>query len=348
MKLGVMQRATNLFLLLLYAKIFKKRIPVKVALQVTKYCNMNCSYCYTNFETYKEVKEKTTEEIFKVIDEFYSRGTRWIWFLGGEPMMRKDFGEIIEYATRKGVFCDMNSNGILINEKNIHMVKKLDAVCISLDGDEESNDFYRGKGSYQKALTAIKLLRAHNVKVRLHSILTKKTWTKLDHMVALSQKLGTIFNYCEVQLSNPDPDDHVLSEQETREFYDKYLAYKKRGYPIMHSVPVIEYMMKWPKKGCSLIYTDEVSRYPKDSYVRCLSGDLSVWYDLDGHLYSCPGTWNDGLNCNEVGFKKAWDYLGNRKCISCKCIGITEIHMLLGLHKQSIIHGLKNVWTLTR
>jgi MoaA/NifB/PqqE/SkfB family radical SAM enzyme len=263
-------------------------------------------------------------------------------------MMRKDFGEIIEYATRKGIVCDMNSNGTLINDKNIDTVKKLDTLCISLDGDEESNDFYRGKGSYQKAVEAVKLLREHNVKVRLHSILTKRTFKKLDHMVKLSRELGTNFNYCEVLLHDPDMADHVLDEEESREFYRRYLEYKERGAPIMHPVAAIQYMMKWPKKDGTLIYRDEASKYPKNSYVPCLSGDLLCFYDLDGRVYSCPGTWDDGLNCNEVGFKKAWDYLAKRKCISCKCIGAVEQHLLTGLHPQSLIHSLKNVWALKR
>lgn len=341
--MGTLWRATNLFSSLLYAKIFKKRLPVRVALQVTKYCNMSCSYCYANFETYKHVKEKTTEEIFRWIDDLYSHGTRGLWFLGGEPMMRKDFGEIIEYATRKGIFCDMNSNGVLINEKNIDTVKKLDAACISLDGDEESNDFYRGKNSYQKAVEAIKLLRKNKVKVRLHSILTKRTWKKLDYMAELAKELGVTLGYCEVLLNDPDGDDHILNEQEHNEFYKKYLSYKRRGYPIWHSVRAIEYMLKWPKKDGRLIFRDETSKYPKNTFVPCLLGDLECMCDLDGKIYACPGTWEDGLNSNEVGFQKAWDYLANRKCAACRCISATELHMVLGLQPNSLLDAFKNV-----
>jgi len=130
------------------------------------------------------------------------------------------------------------------------------------------------------------------------------------------------------------------------QFYQKYHAYKKQGYPIMHSLSTIEYMMRWPKKGDRLIYKDEASKYPKNSFVPCVAGELECFYDMDGQLYSCPGTWNNGLNCNEVGFQKAWDYLSTRKCAGCKCIGATELNMVLGLHPQSIIHGIKSVLSL--
>jgi MoaA/NifB/PqqE/SkfB family radical SAM enzyme len=308
---------------------------------------MKCTYCYANFQTYQNVKEKTTEQICSVIDELHSYGTRGLWFLGGEPMMRKDLGVIIDYAQSRGMFCDMNSNGVLINEKNIDIVKKLDGVCISLDGDEESNDYYRGEGSYQKAIAAIKLLKEQNVTVRLHSILTKRTWQKLDHMAKLSKELGIMFNYCEVLLNDPDREDHILNEQESKEFYKKYLDYKKRGYPIMHSLPAIEYIIHWPKKEGNLIYRDEASRYPRNSFLPCVYGSLECFYDLDGQVYSCPGTWDDGLNANVVGFKKAWDYLAQRQCIACRCMSAVQLRMVLGLNMKSLMYGIKQVISLS-
>lgn len=346
MDVGLLRRASNMFAALAYARLSGKRIPVRVALQVTKYCNMNCSYCYADFKTYKTVSEKTTGEICTLIDKLYSYGTRGIWFLGGEPMMRKDFGAIIDHAQGKGMFCDMNSNGTLINKDNIDIVRKLDGICISLDGDEESNDFYRGKGSYAKAVSAIKLMREHGIKVRLHCILTKRTWRKLDHMARLSRELGVMFNYCEVLLSNPDRDDHILSNEEAMEFYRAYRDYKKRGYPIMHSLPAIEYAMNWPKKEGNLLYKEERSSYPRDSYVPCVCGDLDCFYDLDGRVYSCPGTWNDGLNADEVGFQKAWEYLAQRKCTACRCMSAVQLKMVMGLEMKSLFYGLKKVLSL--
>ena len=347
LRLGTLKRSFNVFSMLLYAKIFRKRIPVRIAFQLTTKCNMRCTYCYANFDTYKHLKDLTKEQIFGLFDEFYSKGCRWIWFLGGEPMVRKDFGEIIDYAQKKGMFCDMNSNGVLINENNIDIVKKLDAVCVSVDGNEESNDFYRGQGSFKKEIEAIKLLRKHGVKVRLHSILTRKSYKGLDDMVKMAKELDVTFNYCEVLRENRE-EDHYLTPEQHKEFYDKYLAYKKQGAPIIHSVKTIEYMMKWPKKEGDLIYTEEKDKYNKKDYVKCVSGDLQMFFDVDGRMYACNGTWENGLSYFDVGFDKAWDYLKERKCVSCKCIGMVELHTLLDLHVNSIFSGIKNILRLQR
>ena len=114
------------------------------------------------------------------------------------------------------------------------------------------------------------------------------------------------------------------------------------------SIPTIEYMRKWPKKGDTLIYKDEASKYPKGSYVPCVSGDLQCFFDVDGRIYACNGTWDDGFSYNEVGFKKAWNYLKDRKCVGCKCIGMTELHSLLDLYPESIINGVKNILRLQK
>ena len=337
-----MLRSANFFRSLLVARILNRRIPLRVGLQLTKYCNMRCNYCYADFETYEAAEELSTGEVFKIVDDLYAQGCRWIWFLGGEPMMRKDFGAIIDYAHSKGIFCDMNSNGVLINESNISTVKKLDGVAISIDGDEETNDYYRGRGMYKKAIDAVKLLTDHGVSVRIHSILTRKTAAKLDRVVENCRQLGVTFNYCEVLRKEKD-DDHVLPQQEYETFYKQYLDYKKKGAPIMHSIADIEYMLKWPKYNGTVIHHAECTQYDQKKYVPCLSGDLLCFLDLDGRIYACNGTWGNGLNYHEVGFKKAWDFLADKECVGCKCIGMTSLHGIFGLSRQSLLHAFMSV-----
>lgn len=325
---------------LLYAKIFRKNIPIRVGLQITKYCNLKCSYCYVNFNTYKNINEITLEEIFIFIDKLYDYGTRWIWFLGGEPLSRDDFGEIIDYVHSKGMFCDMNSNGLFVNEKSIKAIKKLDMVSFSLDGNKEITDYYRGRGVYDALLRNVEILKKHNVNVRFHSILTKKTAATLPDMVKLSNKLKAPFNYCEVLRKEREP-EHILSDKESENFYKSYYMYKKQGALIANSLAAIKYMLNWPKKGGDIIYKNEASKYK--NYMPCYYPELTCTLDLDGKLYSCHGSWDEGLNINEVGVEEAHKYLLDKKeCISCKCIGIIELNLFLTLSMKNLLNTLVN------
>ncbi|MCG8429818.1 MAG: radical SAM protein, partial [Candidatus Omnitrophica bacterium] len=301
MSKGVRRRSFEVIKQLALARFLRRRIPVKVVLQVTKHCPMRCNYCYTDFDAYNGLKDKTTKEVCAIIDDIYGRGARWLHLLGGEPTVRPDLGEIVDYAHGKNMFVDMNSNGILINERNVRDVLKLDAVAISIDGDEESNDYYRGRGNYRKALEAVKLLRKHGMQVRIHAILTRRTARKLDHMVKLAGEFDTSFNYAEVSHKQPDADDPILTGAEAEEFYAKYIDYKKKGAPIAYSLAAMQYRRRWPKTEDLIMRRDEAHTFPADTYVRCLSGDIQCFLDIDGRMYACNGTWGDGLNVNEVG-----------------------------------------------
>lgn len=342
-----MLRSANFFKSLLAARLLGRRVPLRVGLQLTKYCNMRCGYCYVDFEKYKSAKELTILEIFGVIDELYARGCRWIWFLGGEPMMRDDFGEIIDYVHKKMMFCDMNSNGVLISESNLNIVKKLDGVAISIDGSEETNDFYRGSGMYKKAMDAVKLLKRNGVSVRIHSILTRRTAATLDEVARSCRELGVAFNFCEVLKKESDADD-VLSADEHATFYRRYLSHKKNGAPIIQSMEDIQYMLDWPKAHGTVIYKDERGNYNPRKYVSCLSGDLLGFLDLSGELYACNGTWGSGLNYHEAGFERAWDYLSQRDCVSCRCVGMTSLNNIFGLSGHAILNAFLNVAKIKR
>ena len=76
-------------------KFGRAKIPFRYFLELTYRCNLNCPYCYVGCERNKN--ELTTKEWKKVIDQlpFYSIAT----LVGGEPLLRKDFIDILKYHT---------------------------------------------------------------------------------------------------------------------------------------------------------------------------------------------------------------------------------------------------------
>ena len=72
-------------------------LPMRYFFELTHRCNLKCPYCYLNSKKVKE--EMSTRQWLKVIDEipFYSLVT----LVGGEPLIREDFGEIFEAVSKK-------------------------------------------------------------------------------------------------------------------------------------------------------------------------------------------------------------------------------------------------------
>jgi len=85
-----------------------------------------------------------------------------IQFVGGEPLMRRDIFELIEFTSGKGFSTTMTTNGYMIDRVTAKRIvdSGLTTLVLSLDSfKEETHDFLRGqKGAYRKAMEALDIL----------------------------------------------------------------------------------------------------------------------------------------------------------------------------------------------
>ncbi|MDF1800671.1 MAG: radical SAM protein [Planctomycetota bacterium] len=186
--------------------------PIHMFLEVTYRCNLRCNFCqYLDIikgevKTVGPVKEFTTDEIKKAIDEF-PKG-RLITFSGGETLARKDFKEILAYAS-KDHRTHIISNGALIKpevaELYVELAPKhpwqngLVLVGISLEGtDPERHDEVVGrKGSWQKTIDGIQnLVRLRKEsgkkfpKFNMKMVVTKDTIHGMVDFMQMADDLG--------------------------------------------------------------------------------------------------------------------------------------------------------------
>lgn len=328
---------------MLFAKVSRKRIPLRVEIHITKMCNLRCIHCYTDFQKLKDVKEPSTQEWKALIDELYGCGLRWLRFLGGEPLMRDDIGELIDHCHQKGIVCDLNTNGYFLKKK-VKELKNLSSICISIDGDRESNDKVRGKGCYDRIIEAIEVANKNNLLVRLHGVLMRYTMNSLEHLLELAKKYNVSFNLSEA--AKPDMSDPglLLNETERIEFYTKFINYKKQGWPILNSISAMEEVLNWPFGEKRVIYPEDLKGL-RNRFTRCQQTITSCIIDTDGTVSSCTGRWGEGLNCFEHGFKKAWDYLGeNTKCLTCLHLGYIELSKFITLDRATLSNALKKLY----
>src|SRR5699024_9674435 len=88
----------------------KQRRPV-VVWNLTKQCNLYCSHCYAAADTETADGELTTEEGKRVLDDLADYGVPVVLFSGGEPLVRDDLPELIEYADASGIRPVLSTNG---------------------------------------------------------------------------------------------------------------------------------------------------------------------------------------------------------------------------------------------
>ncbi len=151
-----------------------ERRPI-VVWNITRTCNLKCVHCYNDSGVGKPSNEVTTEKAKAVLDDLASYGVPSVLFSGGEPLMRPDLFELMEYAVSKGLRVVISTNGTLIDEDKARRIKELGVsyVGISLDGMGPINDKFRGvEGAFERTVTGIRNCQRAGVRVGLRLTLT--------------------------------------------------------------------------------------------------------------------------------------------------------------------------------
>ena len=152
-------------------------------LYLTNKCNLQCPHCYM-FSGKANENELSTEEVINLILNYknIAHGKR-ITLSGGEPSVRRDFVEIIKFASNIGLEVKILSNGVLLTSNIIaDIAQYLNSVQISIDGySEESNATIRGDGHFQKSLDAVDALVSYGIET---SIAITPSWDLLKSNMA--------------------------------------------------------------------------------------------------------------------------------------------------------------------
>jgi len=276
-------------------------------------------------------------------------GTKLIHLEGGEPLLRDDIGTLVNYIKDKNMLCRMNSNGYLVSKK-IDEIKRLDSLCISLDGDEESNDKNRGKGSYKKIIEAIKTAKAHGLSVLTSTTLTSNNIENgsIEHVLNLAREMGfgSQFNFLYEQTTdNTDDPACRVREDAIKKALIKLIDYKKKGWPVFYSMATYNNAINWPASYNVKKFTLRNPSPPGFKYIDCYMGKLMCFIDGDGKVYPCGehiGTF-PALNILDVGFKTAWENIAKRKeCYTCYNTCFNEYNEVFSVKPGVIWNNFRN------
>ncbi|MHC4617040.1 MAG: radical SAM protein [Planctomycetota bacterium] len=164
-----------------------ERRPI-VVWNITRACNLKCIHCYNDSGSCRAEDELSTQEAKETVGDLAGFGAPSILFSGGEPLMRKDLFELLEYAGELGLRTVISTNGTLITADVAERIKQA-GVCyvgISLDGIGPVNDRFRGvEGAFERAVSGIKNCQTAGVRIGLRLTLTQRN----------VQDLGALFDF---------------------------------------------------------------------------------------------------------------------------------------------------------
>jgi MoaA/NifB/PqqE/SkfB family radical SAM enzyme len=320
----------------LLARAFNRKTPLNIMLSLTNRCNSDCSYCNINN---RKQRELSTSEVFDLIGEAAALGTQRLGLWGGEPLLRDDLGEIINYAKSKGLFVTLDSNGHLLKDKFVSL-EKLDHLILALDGPEEMHDLNRGKGSFQKTINAIKYVKG-KIPVWTITVLTKHNLEGIDFVLETAQEYGFLATFQVLhhnEILGRNLESLLPPEDQYRKAIKNLIFRKKEGAPIASSLAYLKHILNWPD------YKKFMLSYKIDN-LRCWAGKLYCNIDTDGSVFPCSllvGKMGS-LNFLDTGFKKAFEHIQDFTCKACSASCFTEYNYLYSLNAEVIMSWMRSM-----
>ena len=188
---------------------------------ITNACNLKCKHCFM-LSGNKLENELTLGDWMKVLTSFKENGGEFVTFSGGEPLMFKNFPQIISHAHDLGLKSTVLSNGLLWSDKLIHeLAPFIDEIQFSLDGvDEETNSMVRGSGHFEKVVDTIVKFANAGVKTSVATTFTydnlnENTQTRYKNLIDLIKEKtsgkGVFFKLSKKLL--PGRDVHFTAEE---------------------------------------------------------------------------------------------------------------------------------------
>ena len=248
-------RFSDAFLSMLKSRLFTHR-PFYLAHAITYACNSRCKTCTYWQMSNKNQNDLSTGEVYELLDQAYDFGMRGYYLFGGEPLVRRDIEDVVEYARRKGFLTTMNTNGSLLEGKAESLGENLDFVFVSLDYFDDYDDFIRGRrGQFEEVVRGIRKIReVGRTRVTLVTTISRLNFDAIKPMAEFAQKLGVRISYNAVEptvqssfeegRTDSPVEEYGLSSEQLKTFYGTLLRLKSEGYPLMETSYVLKHYVE--------------------------------------------------------------------------------------------------------
>lgn len=255
----------------------------RLFLEVTSRCNEHCLHCGSSC-TGTAPEPVATEVLLRVLSNVKERldtSRTQLCITGGEPLLRRDFFELMAGANDLGYRWGMTTNGTLVTRD---VARRLAAcgmrtVSVSVDGLPATHDRFRGRaGSFEEAMTGMRNLAAQGsfAHVQITTVVHAQNIAELDALFELFadepidswrltsiEPMGRALEHPELMLS---PDDY-------RRLFEFIRAKRAEGWPVLY--------------GCCHYLGLDMEREVRDAYFICSAGIYTASIMANGDIGTC-------------------------------------------------------------
>jgi MoaA/NifB/PqqE/SkfB family radical SAM enzyme len=299
------------------------KIPLSMTFCCTHKCNLKCLHCS---EWKSSIEENlNTKRFLSLLDEMAEAGTIKIGLSGGEPLIRNDIGEILNQCYKNKFIVHLTSNGWYVT-KYIDRLKGLDLLILSLDGDKQTHDFIRGKGSFDKFIEAVDIAKKNNISVAAMITLNSLNHSVLKEAVDITSDKGMLLMVGTLNAFQSEQFEKVMPDEQARQ--------------------AIKIILKKKNLVTSKKYFEFIQGKQKMS--KCFAGIGHFLIGPNGMLYPCSIAYHDksnyeGISILDKSLKEAIMKLPlyRQNCSTCRLICYYEINLLYQFDLSSIMQNMR-------
>lgn len=165
------------------------KTPFTVAWEITRSCALACVHCRAEAIPKRDPRELTTPEAYNLIDQVVEIGKPILVVTGGDPMMRRDVFDLLEYGVSRGLRMALSPSATaLVTRRALERVRDIGVsmVHISLDGaDAAMHDGFRGvTGSFERTMRILRDCRELGIPLQIGTSVTRRTLADLPAIAA--------------------------------------------------------------------------------------------------------------------------------------------------------------------
>ena len=221
------------------AKFLREKRPLQTVIFITNHCNLSCKHC--SIYEHLHPTNKTMNQIKEELEYSYKKGSRFVDFEGGEPLLWTDnentLNDLITMAKTIGFFsCTITTNAQQSFKNSI-----ADSIWVSMDGVGQVHDSIRGNGAFAKLEKNISNCghRKVNVNMVINNINYKNVASAIEYA-----KNSPYIKLISLNFHTPySGTEHLFLDMKKRSnVIDEIIRMKKLGYPIMNSISGLKLM----------------------------------------------------------------------------------------------------------
>lgn len=213
-------------------------------LHVTQRCNLTCAGCYSDDPMRNALMDAPLNQITHAIDELSKGGVKQLVISGGEPFLRNDLAQIVQYAKKEAAIESVTvlSNGTCIDPIQLsEMTGIVDCVSVSVDGYSSDTPAYiRGEQRFDQLVRAVKAIKKAKIAAHIIPTVHALNVDDIEEYVKLSKRLGVTLNFsvlsCE-STSGPLK-DLIFSEADLIHLGTTMIAVGEKGEASMRDTPM--------------------------------------------------------------------------------------------------------------